>query len=218
MNAVHLGLELNNVGVRYGDVVAVADASLTVDVGDIVAVTGPSGGGKSSLLSAIAGIVAYSGTITWNGGNLASVPVHRRGVGLVFQDGQLFPHRSVASNIAFGLEMARMPGAQREEVVSELLELIGMPDLGDRPVTELSGGQRQRVALARSLAPAPRVLLLDEPLSSLDPELRDRLGAEIREILLARGTTALVVTHDEAEAARIANRVIRIENGILNPV
>ena len=209
------GLELRDVGVTYGDVVAVDGANLTIGVGDIVAVTGPSGGGKSSLLGAVAGIVPYRGVITWNGEDLAAEPVHRRGVGLVFQDGQLFPHRSVAKNIAFGLEMAHTPAARRNEVVRELLELIGMPDLGDRPVMELSGGQRQRVALARSLAPSPRVLLLDEPLSSLDKELRDRLGTEIREILLARGTTAMVVTHDEAEAERIANRVVRIAQGTL---
>ena len=155
------GLTLHDVGVRYGDVVAVDGANLTVDVGEIVAVTGPSGGGKSSLLSAIAGIVAYTGRIAWNDEDLASVPVHRRGVGLVFQDGQLFPHRSVARNIELGLEMAKVPAARRREVVAELLDLIGLAGLGDRAPTELSGGQRQRVALARSLAVAPRVLRID---------------------------------------------------------
>jgi len=212
------GLTLHGVGVRYGDVVAVAGANLTVDVGEIVAVTGPSGGGKSSLLSAIAGIVAYTGRIAWNDEDLASVPVHRRGVGLVFQDGQLFPHRSVARNIEFGLEMAKVPAVRRREVVSELLELVGLGGLGDRAPTELSGGQRQRVALARSLAVAPRVLLLDEPLSSLDASLRDRLGADMRDILKARGTTTILVTHDEAEAELIATRVVRIDAGTLQPL
>ena len=212
------GLEVAGVTVAYKATVAVAEASLTVESGEVVAVVGPSGSGKSSLLAAIAGIVAYSGRIAWDGTDLGELPVHRRGVGMVFQDGQLFPHRTVARNISFGMEMAGIDKATRERRTAELLELVDLEGFGDRAPDELSGGERQRVALARSLAPRPRILLLDEPLSSLDADLRTRLAVQVRDILRASGTTSIVVTHDLDEARTMATRLVRMERGRLGPL
>ncbi|WP_061961136.1 ABC transporter ATP-binding protein [Demequina flava] len=213
------GLQVTDLVVKYGGahpVTAVDSVSLSVAPGETVALLGPSGCGKSSLLGAVVGIVDVdSGSISWDGDHMTGVPVHQRGFGLVFQDGQLFPHRSVARNVAFGLEMAGVPEPERRERVDELLELVGLAGLGSRPVTDLSGGQRQRVALARSLAPRPRLLALDEPLSALDAELRGRLAVEVRDILAASDTAALVVTHDPAEAEVMASRVLRMREGQL---
>ena len=195
---------------------AVRGVSLTIAPGETVALLGPSGCGKSSLLGAVVGTIApAAGNITWGDDDLTRTPVHRRGFGMVFQDGQLFPHMDVARNIAFGLRMAGVNRDERDRRVKELLALVGLEGLGARAVGELSGGQRQRVALARSLAPSPRLLALDEPLSSLDAELRRRLAVEVREILRAAGTTALLVTHDPAEAETMATRVRRMADGKL---
>jgi thiamine transport system ATP-binding protein len=212
------GLELRGVTVTYPGrppLTAVRDVSMTVDRGEIVALVGPSGCGKSSVLGAIAGVVECAGHVIWDGEDVSAMPVHRRGFGLVFQDGALFPHRTVAGNVAFGLEMAGAARAERDARVAELLELVRLPESGGRRVNELSGGERQRVALARSLAPHPRLLLLDEPLSSLDTELREALASEVRDILLATGTTAIVVTHDRSEAAVMSSRVLTMVEGRL---
>lgn len=213
------GLSVENLSVTYPGtppVEAVSEASLEIHQGEIVGLLGPSGCGKSSLLAAVVGITEpSSGTVKWDGTDLTHTPVHERGFGLVFQDGQLFPHRSVADNIGFGLEMARVPADERRSRVADMLDLVGLPALGDRAVSELSGGERQRVALARSLAPRPRLLALDEPLSSLDSDLRTRLAHEVREILSAAGMTAIVVTHDEDEATTMASRTIRMRDGRL---
>lgn len=213
------GLSVADATVTYPGsppVVAVDGIDLTVRAGEIVGLLGPSGCGKSSLLGAIVGTVPLTrGRIVWDGQEVTEVPVHRRGFGMVFQDGQLFPHRSVAGNVAFGLEMAKVSRAESSARVQELLQIVGLDGYGDRAVTDLSGGQRQRVALARSLAPRPRLLALDEPLSSLDAELRTRLAAEVRDILIASGTTAIVVTHDPGEAAAMTHRVIRMRDGRL---
>lgn len=213
------GLDVRDVTVTYPGrppVVAVDSVSLTVERGEIVALLGPSGCGKSSLLGAVVGTVPpASGAVLWDGEDLTGVPVHRRQFGMVFQDGQLFPHRTVAGNVAFGLEMQKVPRDRRISHVAELLELVGLPGLAHRAVSELSGGERQRVALARSLAPRPRLLALDEPLSSLDTELRERLAVDLREILQASGTAAVLVTHDRAEAETIASRVIQMRDGHL---
>ena len=205
------GLSVQEVTVRYGANLAVDRASLTVAPGEVVAVVGPSGSGKSSLLAAIAGIVPCEGRIEWDGEDLSTLPVHQRGVGMVFQDGQLFPHRSVARNISFGLEMSKVDAAARQRRVEELLALVGLEGMGDRSVDQLSGGERQRVALARSLAPAPRVMLLDEPLSSLDATLRKRLAVDVRDILTGNGIAGIVVTHDLAEAKALASRVLAMD-------
>ncbi|WP_430867817.1 ABC transporter ATP-binding protein [Demequina aurantiaca] len=213
------GLVVAGLGVTYPGkppVQAVDGVDLKVRPGEIVALLGPSGCGKSSLLSAIVGVVEPSaGSIAWDGEDITLTPVHKRGFGLVFQDGQLFPHRTVAGNIGFGLEMAGMGRDEREERIGAMLALVGLEEYGARAITELSGGQRQRVALARSLAPAPRLLALDEPLSSLDAELRARLAVDVREILRSSGTTAIVVTHDPTEAHAMASRIIRMRDGRL---
>ncbi|MBC7299312.1 MAG: ABC transporter ATP-binding protein [Demequina sp.] len=215
-DAAARGLRVTDLTVVYpgAQEPAVDSVSLAVRRGQTIALLGPSGCGKSTLLAGIVGITAPdSGTVAFDGEDVTHVPIHRRGFGLVFQDGQLFPHRTVAGNIAFGLEMARVPAAERETRVSELLELVGLTKYRDQPVANLSGGERQRVALARSLAPRPRLLLLDEPLSSLDAELRSRLAGEMRDILARTGTTAILVTHDPTEAAAIASEVHRMEAG-----
>lgn len=208
-------LELCGVSVSYGSVRAAIDVSFEVVQGETVAIVGPSGSGKSSVLAAIAGLIPYAGSVRWGDSALDGVPTHQRGVGMVFQDGHLFPNRDVRGNIAFGLEMARVPSDTISARVGELLALVGLEGMGSRHVDELSGGERQRVALARSLAPQPRVLLLDEPLSSLDSALRQRLAVEVRDVLYASGTAAIVVTHDIAEAHVMASRVLTMERGTL---
>lgn len=209
------GLTVADVSVAYRrDELVVRGATFEVPRGDVVALLGPSGCGKSTLLRAVAGLEPLaSGSVSWDGEDLTRVPPHRREFGLVFQDGQLFSHRTVAENIAYGLRVKRWARPDRDERVAELLELVGLAGFGARAVTELSGGQRQRVALARALAPSPRLLLLDEPLSALDRELRDRLAEDLAELLRATGTTAILVTHDEGEALAIANRVLRMRDG-----
>jgi thiamine transport system ATP-binding protein len=208
------GLELQNIYVSYGDQWAVEDLSLTVGEKEIVALLGPSGSGKSTLLRAVAGVEPLeSGKVLWNGQNFTEMPAHKRGFVLMFQDGQLFPNMSVAKNIAYGI--ASWPRAEREKRVEELLEIVELPGYGTRRVNELSGGEAQRVALARSLAPRPRLLLLDEPLSALDKALRERLAAFLGETLRASGTPAIFVTHDPEEAEAIADRVETLECGKL---
>lgn len=209
------GLSVVDVSVAYRrDELVVRDASFDVPRGEVVALLGPSGCGKSTLLRAIAGLEPLStGSVSWAGDDLVGVPPHRREFGLVFQDGQLFTHRSVGENIAYGLRVKRWPRAERDARVAELLDLVGLTGFTNRAVTELSGGQRQRVALARALAPSPRLLLLDEPLSALDRELRDRLAQELAALLRATQTTAVLVTHDEGEAETIADRVLRMRDG-----
>ncbi len=210
-------LTLNQVQVHYpgADQPAVRRTDLTVENGEILALLGPSGCGKSSLLRAIAGLEAHQGVIAWNGEDLAGIPVHKRGFGLMFQEGQLFPHRTVGGNVAFGLEMAGMGRAQRRGRVEELLETVGLVGYAGRRVSTLSGGEQQRVALARSLAPEPRLLLLDEPLSALDRHLREHLAGELAQILRATGTTAVYVTHDQDEAFTVADRVALMRAGEL---
>lgn len=215
------GLGVRDVVVRYPSArrnrpgtTAVEGVRLDVARGEVLALLGPSGGGKSSLLRAVAGLEPLAGgDVTWDGRSVAGEPVHRRDFGLMFQDGQLFAHRDVAGNIAYGL--AGRPRAEVAARVERLLELVGLPGAGPRSVATLSGGERQRVALARALAPAPRLLLLDEPLSALDRSLRERLALDLRAALLATGTTALFVTHDQDEAFAVADRVAVMSAGRL---
>ena len=208
------GLSVRGLAVAYGDLHAVDGVDLDVAAGEIVALLGASGSGKSSLLRAVAGLEDVAdGDVAWDRRSMVRVPVHRRGFGLMFQDGQLFEHRDVGGNIAYGL--TGLPRARRGERVREMLELVGLPGFERRRVTTLSGGQAQRVALARALAPAPRLLLLDEPLSALDRALREQLATDVRTILRRGGTTALYVTHDQDEAMTVADRVGVMEAGRL---
>ena len=204
-------LVVDSVSVSLGGRSVLDAVSLEVSAGEVVAVFGPSGSGKSTLLRAVAGLVEVeSGRVVIDGVDVTGVPTHRRRVGMVFQDEQLFPHRDVAGNVAFGLEMAGVERRERESRVEELLSAVGLDGFGDRDVSTLSGGEAKRVALARSLAPRPAVLFADEPLTGLDADLHDRLAVEVGAVLRESGTTTLWVTHDRAEAALVADRSVSL--------
>lgn len=207
-------LSLDEVTVKYGTAVAVDGVSLDLPVGEVLAVLGPSGCGKSTLLRAIAGLEPVtSGSISYDGSDLNGVPTHKRGFALMFQDGQLFAHKSVGANVAYPLRIRHRPRGEVSSRVAELLELVGLAGYADREPATLSGGERQRVALARALAVEPRMILLDEPLSALDKSLRERLALDLREILTRAGTTALLVTHDHEEAFAVADRMALMRGG-----
>lgn len=207
-------LHLDSVTVRFGERTALADAGLDVADGETVCVLGPSGSGKSTLLRVVAGLQpADSGRVLLHGRDQSRVPPHQRGVGLMFQDHQLFPQRNAAGNVAFGLRMHGVGRAERARRVDELLDLVGLPGAGNRAIAALSGGEQQRVALARALAPEPRLLMLDEPLGQLDRGLRERLVVELRELFHRLGTTVLAVTHDHGEAFALADRVVVMHEG-----
>jgi thiamine transport system ATP-binding protein len=211
---VSAGLAVDGVAVSLGGQPVLGDVDLRVGPTESVALLGPSGIGKSTLLRVVAGLVRPdAGTVTWDGADLADVPAHRRRIGLVFQDAVLFPHRDVAGNVAYGLEAAGVPAVERRAEVTRLLGLVDLAGYEDRDVHTLSGGQAQRVALARALAPRPRLLLLDEPFGALDRDLRERLGAEVRDLLRAQGIPAVHVTHDDQEAALVADRVVTLVAG-----
>ncbi|MFJ9618947.1 ABC transporter ATP-binding protein [Streptomyces noursei] len=210
-------LRLDGVTVRFGapgTAPALDAVDLDVAAHEIVCVLGPSGSGKSTLLRVVAGLQhADEGTVLLEGRDQAAIPTHRRGVGLMFQDHQLFPQRDVAGNVAFGLRMRRTSRADQERTVTELLDLVGLPGAQRRAVASLSGGEQQRVALARALAPSPRLLMLDEPLGQLDRGLRERLVVELRRLFGELGTTVLAVTHDQGEAFALADRVVVMRDG-----
>ena len=207
-------LDISDLTVRFGSATAVDDASLQVQDGTIHALMGPSGSGKSTMLRAIAGLERpTAGDISWDGRSVLDVPTHRRGFGLMFQDYALFPHRTVAGNVAFGLQMQGIDSPAIRTRVIDILTLVGLPGYENRSVGNLSGGERQRVALARTLAPHPRLVLLDEPLGALDRSLREHLLVEMRSIFSAVDVTVLYVTHDREEAFTIADQVAIIRNG-----
>jgi thiamine transport system ATP-binding protein len=208
------GLVVTDASVRFEQTLAVDRVSISVPVGEVLAVLGPSGCGKSSLLRAIAGLEPLaSGRITYDGQDLARVPTHKREFALLFQDGQLFPHLDVAGNVAYPLRLRHWSRNQIRARVAELLELVDLPGHAERRTDTLSGGEKQRVALARALAAHPRLVLLDEPLSALDRELRERLAADLREILTRAGTSAIMVTHDQEEAFAVADRMAVMKSG-----
>ncbi|MER6978110.1 ABC transporter ATP-binding protein [Streptomyces carpinensis] len=207
-------LGLQAATVRFGRRAVLDAVDLAVAEHEIVCVLGPSGSGKSTLLRAVAGLQQLdSGRVLLDGRDQTGVPVHRREIGLMFQDHQLFPQRDVAGNVGFGLRMHGSAKGERSARVGELLELVGLPGAGARAVAALSGGEQQRVALARALAPRPRLLMLDEPLGQLDRSLRERLVVELRELFGRLGTTVLAVTHDQGEAFALADRVVVMRDG-----
>lgn len=207
--SVRLGIV--DVTVSFGERTVLDGVDLVVEPGEVVALLGPSGSGKSTLLRVVAGLVAVDGgAIKLDDTDVTAMPTHRRNVGLVFQDEQLFTHLDVIGNIEFGLRMRGDPAPLRSARVASMLDLVGLAAFGNRRVVDLSGGEAKRVALARSLAPSPSVLLLDEPLTGLDRELHDRLLDDLRTIMRSERTTSLLVTHDVAEAEAIADRVVSV--------
>ena len=212
-------LELQHIHKRFGDFVALKDVSLGVREGELVCFLGPSGCGKTTRLRIVAGLeVQSAGTIRQAGRDISRLPPMGRDYGIVFQSYALFPNLSVAANVAYGLVNRKMPRAQREARVKELLALVGMPDAGAKFPSQLSGGQQQRVAIARALATSPGLLLLDEPLSALDARVRVRLRGEIRSLQQRVGITTILVTHDQEEALSMADRIVVMKEGEIEQI
>ena len=209
-------LDVKNLTKVYENEPLLRGVSFSVGNGELVCLLGSSGSGKSTLLRIIAGLEEPdSGSVLWQGVDLREVPTHKRGFSLMFQDYALFPHKTVAQNIAFGLEMQ---GIDKEEISRRVkvgLESIRMQSFADRPITELSGGEQQRVALARALAPSPKLLMLDEPLGALDHTLRTQLIQELRAILHHSQIPVIYVTHDREEAFGLADRLVILHDGVI---
>ncbi|MCI4318688.1 MAG: ABC transporter ATP-binding protein [Thermoplasmata archaeon] len=209
-------LEVHELSAAWDGVPVVRSVSFSVTAGELLVLMGPNGGGKSTLLRTIAGLERPTGgSVIVDGRPLLDVPAHRRGIGMLFQEPALFPHRTVWENVAYGLEVARRPPAEVERRVAELAELLHLASLLERSPEGLSGGEQQRVALARTLAPRPAVVLLDEPFASVDPELRGQLASEFRSVLRAQGATAIFVTHDREEGLFLGDRVALLFDGRL---
>jgi putative spermidine/putrescine transport system ATP-binding protein len=207
-------LQLNHLFKAYGSVMAVQDVNLEIQTGEFISLLGPSGCGKTTILRMIAGFEQPTGgSIRLEDQDITHIPANRRDMGMVFQSYSLFPHMTAAQNIAFGLRLKKLSRMQQHKRVSEMLDLVGLTSMGDRFPHQLSGGQQQRIALARALAIAPRLLLLDEPLSALDAKVRQQLRNEIRRIQQQLGTTTLFVTHDQEEALSISDRVVVMAQG-----
>jgi putative spermidine/putrescine transport system ATP-binding protein len=207
-------IELRHVGKRFGAVVAVEDMNLVVRAGEFLSLLGPSGCGKTTTLRMIAGLEQPShGDILAKDRRINDIPVHRRNFGMVFQDHALFPHKSAFDNIAFGLKYRRTGRADIERRVRQALDVVRLPNIGERLPRELSGGQQQRVALARAIVIEPDLLLFDEPLSALDANLREEMRVELKRIHRTLGITAVYVTHDQAEALSMSDRVVLMRDG-----
>ncbi|QGN08031.1 ABC transporter ATP-binding protein [Halorhabdus sp. CBA1104] len=219
-NSTGTGVELEDVAVTFGDVPALSDVTLSVAEGEFFTLVGPSGCGKTTTLRTVAGFeTPASGSVRISGRDVSGLPPEQRDVGIVFQNYALFPHMTVRENVAYGLRYRSPPGETApDERVAELLELVEVAGLADRQPESLSGGQQQRVALARALAPGPDVLLLDEPLSALDARLREQLRLEVREIQRELGITTIYVTHDQAEALAISDRIGVVNDGRIEQV
>ncbi len=212
-----IDLDISGVSKYFGAVTALKDINLEVEKGSFVCLLGPSGCGKTTLLRIIAGFEkANEGQLLLDGVDISNVPPYKRDFGMVFQSLALFPHMSVADNIAYGLKLRGMSKEKRKSRVEELLHVIALPSIADRPVSALSGGQRQRVAIARALAVQPKLFLLDEPLSALDAQLRDSMQIELRQLQQEFGVTTILVTHDQNEAMMLADKLVVLKDGRIN--
>ena len=212
-------LALDGIVKRYGNVPALGPVSFTVEEGEFLTLLGPSGCGKTTTLHVIAGLLEPDdGRLFMRGDDITAMPTDKRGMGVVFQNYALFPHKTVAENIGFGLRMRQVPKPQIEERVGDMLDIVGLPGVEARYPRQLSGGQRQRVALARAMVIHPPVLLLDEPLSNLDALLRKQMRSELRAIQRRIGITAIYVTHDQDEAFEMSDRVILLNHGSIEQI
>lgn len=212
-------LEVKNIKKSFDGVETLRGVGFGLDAGGILSLLGPSGCGKTTLLRIIAGLeFADSGRVLFNAKDISGVPPHKRRFGMMFQEFALFPHKNVFENVSFGLEMQRLSQDQINDRANSVLELVGLKEFSTRKVGELSGGERQRVALARSLAPQPDLLMLDEPLGALDRALRERLMVDIRGILKKLGVTAVFVTHDQAEAFAVADLIAVMHDGRIEQI
>ena len=210
---------LEHVSKRFGKTVAVDDVSLVIEPGSLVTLLGPSGCGKTTTLRIVAGLEAATGGRVFIGDSeVTHLPPNARDVTMMFQSYALFPHLSVFENVAYGLRVLKRPEAEIRKQVEDVLQLVGMPGMGERSPSALSGGQQQRVALARSLVMQPKVLLFDEPLSNLDAKLRKRMREEIRLLQQRLGITAIYVTHDQAEALAISDRIVVMDKGRISQI
>ncbi len=210
------GLAVEHLSAAYDGLPVLHDVGFELGAGEIGGLLGPNGSGKTTLLRVLAGLEpATAGTVRLGGRPLDPLPAHRRGIGFVFQDPALFPGRTVAENVAYGLELKRLPPSEVDRRLEEVLDRLRLRGLSERRSEALSGGERQRVALARSLAPRPSLVLLDEPFASIDPELRSALRTEFRAALNAEGVGAVHVTHDPEEALAMADRLLLLRDGRL---
>jgi spermidine/putrescine ABC transporter ATP-binding subunit len=213
------GLEVDSINKRFGATQVLRGVSLSITEGELFFILGASGCGKSTLLRIIAGLeTPDSGRIFLDGDDVTTLPAHKRGIGMVFQQYALWPHMTVAQNVSLGLEIRRIPTAERKKRVDESLEIVRMTGLGDRYPHEISGGQQQRVALARALAIQPKILLLDEPLSNLDARLRDEIREELKAIHQELKLTMIYVTHDQEDALTLASRIALLREGRVEQV
>ncbi|HEY9037728.1 MAG TPA: ABC transporter ATP-binding protein [Roseovarius sp.] len=203
------GLIIDGITKKFGTVTAVEDVSLTFTEGEMICFLGPSGCGKTTLLRMIAGLEEpTTGSIAMNGRDLTQVPVHQRDIGMVFQSFALFPHLTVGENITYSMRIRGHSRSEREDRATELLDMMHLPGMADRRISQLSGGQRQRVAIARALALNPQIFLLDEPMSALDANLREAMQIELRKLQQELGITTVVVTHDQTEAMTMADTIV----------